>query len=64
MVATRLLLERTLRAFQGDGRPPADGQAGRLALEVLAACYCSAASGKRVVLDDEQRAALASETLG
>ena len=64
MVATRLLLERTLRAFQDGGRPPADGQAGRLALEVLAACYDSAATGQRVVLDDERRAALARQPLG
>lgn len=64
MVATRLLLERTLRAFRAGDSPPADGGAGRLSLEVLAAAYESAETGRRVTLDDETRAALASRQLG
>jgi predicted dehydrogenase len=52
MIATRNLLDRTLRAFI-DGTPaPASGEAGRDTLKVLAAAYVSAAQGRRVALDD------------
>lgn len=52
MIATRNLLDRTLRAFI-DGTPaPASGEAGRDTLKVLAAAYLSAAEGRRVSLDD------------
>jgi predicted dehydrogenase len=47
MIATANLLERTLRAFGGDGEPPAPAQAGLDVLRVLAAAYLSAASGRR-----------------
>lgn len=51
MAATRIMLERTLAAFQSGGRPPATGEDGCDALEVLAACYLSAHTGRRVPVD-------------
>jgi len=51
MMATRLMLEKTLAAFQGGGPVPASAEDGRDALEVLAACYRSAETGARVRLD-------------
>ncbi len=50
MAATRAVLERSLRAFRDGTAPPADGQAGRDVLEVIAAAYQSARSGQRVDL--------------
>ncbi len=54
MIATRNLLDRTLRAFI-DGTPaPASGEAGRDTLKVLAAAYLSARDGRRVATDDSE----------
>lgn len=54
MIATRNLLDRTLRAFI-DGTPaPASGEAGRDTLKVLAAAYLSARDGRRVATDDPE----------
>ncbi|MFQ5745744.1 MAG: Gfo/Idh/MocA family protein [Gemmatimonadota bacterium] len=50
MRATRDLIGRTLEAFRTGGPAPADGEAGRAALAVVAACYESARSGRKVVL--------------
>ena len=50
MDATRRLIAATLEAFATGGKPPADGQAGRDVLEVIAAAYQSARSGKRIDL--------------
>lgn len=50
MIATRLLFERTLEAFRTGTRPPTTGQDGRDVLEVIAACYHAAATGRRIRL--------------
>ncbi len=50
MDATRRLIDATLEAFRGGGELPADGQAGRDVLEVIAAAYQSARTGARVDL--------------
>jgi UDP-N-acetylglucosamine 3-dehydrogenase len=52
MLATRLVLERTLAAIGNGGEPPASGKAGRDVLAVIGAAYRSAASGTRVTIDD------------
>ena len=52
MIATRLVIERTLAAFASGGEPPASGDAGRDALAVIAAAYHSATTGARVSIDD------------
>jgi predicted dehydrogenase len=52
MIATRLVFERTLEAFQRGTEPPASGEAGRDVLIVIAAAYRSAATGARVKIDD------------
>jgi predicted dehydrogenase len=52
MIATRNLVDRTLRAFI-DGTPaPASGEDGRDTLKVLAAAYLSAREGRRVATDE------------
>ncbi|MGQ0539529.1 MAG: Gfo/Idh/MocA family protein [Gemmatimonadaceae bacterium] len=48
MIATRLLLQRTLDAFTSGAPAPASGEDGRDAVEVIAAAYKSAAEGRRV----------------
>ncbi len=53
MVATRAVLARSFAAFRDGSEPPASAHAGRDVLEVIAACYLSAASGARVVLDTD-----------
>jgi predicted dehydrogenase len=50
MIATRVLIEKTLAAFRDGGRPPATAQDGRDVMEVIAACYRSSALGRRVEL--------------
>lgn len=52
MVATRLLLERTLAALRAEGDVPASGEDGRNAVRVVAASYVSASEGRRVALKD------------
>jgi predicted dehydrogenase len=51
MVATREIFTRSLAAFRDGTRPPVDGAEARRVLEVIAACYQSAATGQRVLLD-------------
>jgi predicted dehydrogenase len=50
VVATRALLAKTLAAFESRTAPPVSAADGRAALEVIAACYQSAATGQRVAL--------------
>lgn len=64
MVATRLVFERTLLAFENGSEPPASGEAGRDVLAVIGAAYRSAATGSRVVLDDALIANLRDVRLG
>jgi predicted dehydrogenase len=65
MVATRVLLEKTLDAFRDGTRPPATAQDGRDVMEVIAACYNSSAIGRRVELSTAPAAGeLASAGVG
>lgn len=50
MIATRLVIERTLAAIRDGTRPPASAEDAREGLEVIAACYHAARTGERVVL--------------
>ena len=52
MIATRNVIDRTLRAFRDGTEPPASGEAGRDVLAVIAAAYHSAATGTRCTIDD------------
>lgn len=64
MLATRQVIKRTLDAFRDGSEPPANGEAGRDVLAVIAAAYRSAATGKRSVLDGELLAELHELRLG
>jgi predicted dehydrogenase len=64
VVATRSVFERTIEAFRAGGQPPASGQDGRDVLEVIAACYHSAATGRRLKLDNPELKDLASLKMG
>jgi len=64
MIATRYVIEKTLRAFEDGGEPPASGQAGRDVLEVIAACYHSAATGRRLTIGSGEARGLASMRMG
>jgi predicted dehydrogenase len=64
MVATRYVLEKTLTAFRDGTRPPATGEDGRDVLEVIAACYHSAATGRRITMNDPAVAALRGVKMG
>jgi predicted dehydrogenase len=64
MVATRYVLEKSLAAFRDGSAPPADAQCGRDVLEVIAACYRSAETGRRLAMDSEEVSALSTLRLG
>jgi len=64
MVATRLVFERSIEAFRKGERPPITGRDGRDVLEVIAACYHAAATGRRVPLTPSEVAPLASIRMG
>ncbi|MGI9146834.1 MAG: Gfo/Idh/MocA family protein [Chloroflexota bacterium] len=64
MLATRAVFERSLAAFASGGAPPASADDGRAVLEVIAACYLSATTGRRIRLDDAEAAELASMRMG
>lgn len=64
MAATRDVLEKTLRAFKSGSAPPASGREGRQILEVILACYHSAATGRRVALASPEARSLTSIRLG
>lgn len=51
MIATRYVFEKSLAAFRTGGAPPASAHDARDVIEVIAACYHAAATGKRVGLD-------------
>lgn len=50
VVSTRLVLERSLEAFESGGRPPATAEDGLDALRVIEACYESASTGMRTAV--------------
>lgn len=64
MIATRLVFERTLHAFETGGEPPASGEAGRDVLAVIGAAYRSAATGSRITIDDALIASMRDVALG
>ncbi|MEO5824782.1 MAG: Gfo/Idh/MocA family oxidoreductase [Gemmatimonadales bacterium] len=64
MIATRSVIERTLRAFRDGTEPPASGEAGRDVLAVIAAAYQSAATGTRCPIDAVTLASLREVRLG
>jgi predicted dehydrogenase len=64
VVATRFVFEKTFEAFRTGGRPPASGEDGRDALEVIAACYHSAATGRWLRLDDAELQGLTDLHMG
>jgi predicted dehydrogenase len=64
MIATRILIEKTLDAFRTGGQPPATAQDGRDVLETIAACYHSAATGRRVDLASAESVELATVAMG
>lgn len=64
MVATRLVFEKSLAAFRDGTKPPASAEDGRDVLEVIAACYHSAAAGCRVSLDGAESLGLGSMRMG
>lgn len=62
MTATRSLAQTTLEAFATGAAPPVSGADARALLEVVAACYRSAESGRRLPVD-EQRPAVGGAAL-
>jgi scyllo-inositol 2-dehydrogenase (NADP+) len=52
VAATRRVLEQTLEAFRTGRKPPTSAEDARSVLEVILACYESAAAGRRIRLDD------------
>ncbi len=51
VVATRLVLERSLAAFETGSRPPATPEDALDALRVIDACYTSASTGTRIAVE-------------
>jgi predicted dehydrogenase len=64
MIATRYVFEKTLEAFRTGGAPPASDEDARAVLEVIAACYHSAATGRRVSLESGETRELAGMRMG
>lgn len=64
MRATRSVFQQTMDAFRNGGEPPASGEAGRDVLAVIAAAYDSAATGRRVAIDQALIARLRDMKLG
>ena len=64
MMATRYLLEKSFAAFRDGSEPPASAQRGRDVMEVIAACYRSAATGQRLLVDDATATTLAGFQMG
>lgn len=64
MRATRAIFEATFAAFRSGAPPPVTGQHARDVLEVIAACYHAAATGRRVSLAASAAAPLAALRLG
>lgn len=64
MIATRFVFEKSLAAFRDGTQPPASGADGRDVLEVIAACYHSAATGFRISLGGEEARGLKTLRMG
>jgi predicted dehydrogenase len=63
MVATREIMRRSIQAFRDGTAPPVDGAEARRILEVIAACYEAARTGRRVSLDGSDAASLRAMAL-
>lgn len=64
MRATRSLFEKAFTAFRNGTRLPVSAEDGRDALEVIAACYHSAVTGRRIRLDGAEMQQVATMRLG
>lgn len=64
MHATRETLQQSLAAFASGGRPPTSAEDARDVHDVIAACYHSAAVGRRLVLGSDELESLRSWRLG
>ena len=64
MIATRFVFEKTLEAFRTGGSPPASARDARDVLEVIAACYHAASTGRRIKLEGSTPPELASMRMG
>jgi predicted dehydrogenase len=64
MLATRYLMQKTFDAFRNGTEPPASAQCGRDVMEVIVACYKSASTGQRLVIDTPEVRALVSVQMG
>lgn len=64
MIATRNVFERTLEAFARGTLPPATAEDGRDVLEVIAAAYHSASTGRRIELDSDEVKGLSGMHMG
>lgn len=64
VAATRCVFEATFDAFRTGSEPPTSGQRGREILEVIVASYHSAATGRRLRLDDPVITDLATQMMG
>jgi predicted dehydrogenase len=64
MIATRFVIDKTLAAFRNGTKPPASAEDGRDVLEVIAACYHAAATGRRIALDSDEARSLATVRMG
>jgi len=62
--STPLLLEARASAFAGGTLPPATGEDGRDVLQVIAAAYHSASTGRRVELDSDELRSLSGMHMG
>jgi predicted dehydrogenase len=64
MMATRMIIERTLVAFRDGTKPPCSAEDARDVLEVIAACYHSSRTGRRIEMDSAEVRELASLRMG
>jgi len=64
VAATRLVFAETIDAFKTGAEPPTSAERARGVLEVIAACYHSAETGRRIRLDTPPSAAFSSRHLG
>jgi predicted dehydrogenase len=64
VAATRAVLTATFAAFRSGAEPPTSAADACRGLEVIAACYHSAASGSRVVLDGSDAVAVRARRMG
>lgn len=55
MKATRSVFQRSLAAFASGSKPPTSAEEARDILEIIAGCYYSASTGRRVVLGEADR---------